>query len=214
MPRIIAGEKRGLKLEAPRGEATRPTGDRVKEAIFSILQAELRGTKFLDLFGGSGQIGLEAASRGASQVWIVEKDRQAAEIIRQNIQKCGFEESVKLMQAPASAALSRLWKAGELMDIIYFDPPWKEEARFFFQLRDSLLQIMHEHSRLLLETDESAEKELRDLRRKFNSLTSSELVTMAVQWYYFTEKQGSRKIFRLPSGTGNNRVSLDLSGKF
>lgn len=196
MPRIIAGEKKGLKLEAPRGEATRPTGDRVKEAIFSILQTELREASFLDLFGGSGQIGLEAASRGASQVWIVEKDRQAAEIIRQNIRKCGFEKRVKLIQAPASAALSRLWKAGELMDIIYFDPPWKEEARFFFQLMDPLLQLMHEHSRLLLEADESAEKEL-------SSLTSPALNLLRTCHYgramvLFYGKTGKKEGF-LPS---------------
>ena len=160
MPRIIAGEKKGLKLEAPRGEATRPTGDRVKEAIFSILQAELRGVNFLDLFGGSGQMGLEAASRGAARVWIVEKDHHAAGIIRKNIEKAGFDKSVSLIQAPVGVALSRLHEAGESMDFIYFDPPWREECRFFSQLRDPLLRIMKEHSRLLLETDEAAEKEL------------------------------------------------------
>ncbi|MGZ5409769.1 MAG: 16S rRNA (guanine(966)-N(2))-methyltransferase RsmD [Aeromicrobium sp.] len=124
MTRIIAGAYGGRRLQAPPGDGTRPTTDRVREALFSSLQSEfgsLDGLRFLDLFSGSGAIGLEAASRGASHVDLVENDRRAAHVIAANISelKC---QVAKLRTQPVERFVQDAPKAP--YDVIFLDPPY------------------------------------------------------------------------------------------
>ncbi len=116
--RIIAGDNKGRKLKAPEGDKTRPTSENVKEAVFNIIQFQIQDKSFLDLFAGSGQIGIEALSRGASEVVFVEESKQAIRVIKDNLKKCGLK--AELFHESAFHFLSR----GKSFDIIYLDPPY------------------------------------------------------------------------------------------
>lgn len=116
--RIIAGDKKGRKLKAPEGDRTRPTSENVKEAVFNIIQFQIEGKSFLDLFAGSGQIGIEALSRGALEVVFVEDSKQAVRAIKDNLEKCGLK--AEIFYENALHFLSRR----KSFDIIYLDPPF------------------------------------------------------------------------------------------
>lgn len=123
--RVITGEARGRTLQAPEGFHTRPTSEKVKEALFSIIQFELEGRRVLDLFAGSGQLGIEALSRGARECVFVENDRNALQIIKRNIEHCGFGDRSKVVAGDAAAFVKR----GEKFDIVFADPPYEGGAR-------------------------------------------------------------------------------------
>lgn len=120
--RVIAGTFRGRKLREPQGQEIRPTTDKVKESLFNIIQFDLPGSRVLDLFGGTGQLGLEALSRGAKHCTFVEQDRSAVALIRENIKLCGVQEQAKVIQGDA---LGFLASCREKYDIILLDPPYK-----------------------------------------------------------------------------------------
>lgn len=131
MTRIIAGSARGRRIKTPSGSNTRPTADRVREALFSALEAELgtlSGVRFLDLFAGSGAVGLEARSRGADTVLLVEQDRATAALIRANAEQLGFDQVVVL-----AGKVERLAESGGgrdargPFDVVYVDPPYVME---------------------------------------------------------------------------------------
>ncbi|NLN45302.1 MAG: 16S rRNA (guanine(966)-N(2))-methyltransferase RsmD [Clostridiaceae bacterium] len=125
MPRVIAGTARGTRLEAPEGQLTRPTSDRVKEALFSILSLQIPGARFLDLFAGSGQIGIEAASRGAQTVILAEENRASLGCLRKNIEKTRLE-GLRVMAGDVYASLSALDRNGEApFNLVYLDPPYR-----------------------------------------------------------------------------------------
>ena len=128
MPRVVTGRFRGAILQAPEGDKTRPTTDKVKEALFSIIQASVPDSEFLDLFAGSGQIGIEALSRGAKRVTLVERSGQASSIIAKNIAKIRMEDSdeIRFHKKSVAQALELLGQAGEKFDIIFMDPPYKD----------------------------------------------------------------------------------------
>ncbi len=121
--RVIAGDKKGRRLVTPEGASTRPTSDKVKEALFSIIQFELVGSKFLDLFAGSGQIGIEALSRGAEKCTFVDAGRVPCECIRKNISDLDLKDraEIKAMNVEGFLAASR-----EKFDIVFMDPPYME----------------------------------------------------------------------------------------
>ena len=96
--RVISGKARGLKLNTPKNEDVRPTTDRVKESLFNIIQNEVKESIFLDLFSGSGAVGLEAASRGAKEVIICDKSKEAVQIINKNIEKTHLKDKIKLIK--------------------------------------------------------------------------------------------------------------------
>lgn len=119
--RIITGSKRGKKLAALEGEQVRPTTDRVKEALFNILQFTIEGRRFLDLFAGSGQIGLEALSRGAAEAVFVDSLRDSIRVVEQNVKAAGFEDRSRIVQADFAAFLRG---NREKFDIAFLDPPY------------------------------------------------------------------------------------------
>ena len=128
MTRIIGGSARGRRLRTPPGSATRPTADRVREALFSALESELgtlSGLHVLDLFAGSGAVGLEARSRGAASVVLVESDRATAGVIRQNAKELGFDQvRVDVARAERWVDHADQTVRGARFDVVYADPPY------------------------------------------------------------------------------------------
>lgn len=122
--RIIAGKARGINLAVPQGRHTRPTTGRIKETLFNIIQAEVPGSRFLDLYSGSGSIALEALSRGAAAAVLVDNDREAVRCIKENIKKTVSGGAAQLIQSEAMYALKRLDSIGKAFDIIFLDPPY------------------------------------------------------------------------------------------
>ena len=121
--RVISGSARGVALKTPDGSKTRPTADRVKEAMFSIIQFDLPGARVLDLFGGTGQLGIEALSRGAKFSVFVDQGAQACALIRENLKRTRFESSAKVIQSDYDLYLR---KNSDKFDIILLDPPYAE----------------------------------------------------------------------------------------
>ncbi len=123
MMRIITGSARGIKLETLEGEATRPTAERFKEALFSMIQFDVEGRDVLDLFGGSGQLGLEALSRGAATATFIDSSREAADIIITNARNCKLFDKCRI-SAMDSLAYLRSAAGKQDFDIIFLDPPY------------------------------------------------------------------------------------------
>lgn len=123
--RIITGRARGTKLFTLEGEATRPTSDRVKEAVFSMIQFCVEGREVLDLFGGSGQLALEAVSRGAAHATVCDSLDAACRIIEKNIEKTHSQNDVTLIRADYAEALRRL-RGRTKFDLIFLDPPYNK----------------------------------------------------------------------------------------
>ena len=126
--RIIAGSARGRQILAPKGQATRPTLDRVKESLFGILQFSLAGARVLDLYAGSGNLGLEALSRGAGYAVFNDHSRDCCEIIKKNIETLGFSDRALVLQAEALSAIERL-TGGAPFDLVFLDPPYRAGAQ-------------------------------------------------------------------------------------
>ncbi|QGG48103.1 16S rRNA (guanine(966)-N(2))-methyltransferase RsmD [Heliorestis convoluta] len=122
--RVIAGQMGGRRLFSVKGMETRPTADRVKEALFNVLAHRVIDARCLDLFAGTGSLGIEALSRGAKEVLWIEKDRRAYEIIQKNLQMLKLQERGKIIQEDVFRACNRLKDAGESFDLIFADPPY------------------------------------------------------------------------------------------
>ncbi len=151
--RIIAGKSRGTKLYTLEGKNTRPTLDRVKESLFNIIQNNIHDTIFLDLFSGSGAIGLEALSRGAKKVILCDKSREACEIIQKNIEKTHNSKNVELYNLDFKEVLKN--KITESLDIVYLDPPY--ETDFVIEALQILLEenLLNKNTIIIVETDDS-----------------------------------------------------------
>ncbi len=124
--RVIAGSAKGRRLETVAGWSVRPTADRVKEALFSMLgsRVELADAALLDLFAGSGALGIEALSRGAARLSFVEQDHAARLVLARNLERCGFAAQARVLALPVRRALSELQSRGEIFDCVLLDPPY------------------------------------------------------------------------------------------
>ena len=156
--RVIAGTARGRRLKELPGMDTRPTTDKVKESMFNIIQFDIEGRNVLDLFGGSGQLTVEALSRGADRATVVEKNPAAVKVIRENVTACGFGEQVKLLPSDAMVFLTG---CREKFDLVFLDPPYAGNL-----LEESLkaiaeIDIVSENGIIVCES--SLEKELPEL---------------------------------------------------
>jgi 16S rRNA (guanine(966)-N(2))-methyltransferase RsmD len=118
--RVITGSARGRRLKELTGTETRPTTDKVKESMFSIIQFDIEGRRALDLFAGTGQLGIEALSRGAAECIFVDHRADAVELIRENVRLCGLEDRAVIRRGDALAYL----RSGEKFDLIFLDPPY------------------------------------------------------------------------------------------
>lgn len=151
--RIISGTSKGKKLRPLRGQAIRPTSDRVKESIFNILGEEVEGKHVLDLFAGTGNLGIEALSRGAIRAVFVEREKSAIDLIKQNLSHCGFNDRSHIIRGEVERAIPQLRRKGEVFDLIFMDPPYRKG------LAQETLEILHaqpvhhEDSILVIEHD-------------------------------------------------------------
>ncbi len=125
--RVVSGVCKGRPLKAVPGMSTRPTTDKVKEAIFNIVGPYFEGGVGLDLFGGSGGLGIEALSRGLDKVIFVDKDQKAIQTIRSNVEACKFTDNVEIYRNDAERALKAILKRDLRFDLIFLDPPYKKQ---------------------------------------------------------------------------------------
>lgn len=134
--RVIAGTARSLPLKAPKGMDTRPTTDRIKETLFNMIQNDVPGAAFIDMFSGSGAIGIEAISRGAKKCYFLENDKEASECIRDNLKFTKFEDKSVLLTQDVFLALHSIYE--KEIDVIFMDPPYRHsyEERALRILKD------------------------------------------------------------------------------
>lgn len=151
--RVVAGDRKGMPLKAITGNTTRPTTDKVKESIFNMIGPFFDGGIALDLFAGSGGLGIECLSRGAEQAIFVEKDNRAFQTLQENIKKCRYEREVELFRTDANRAVKGLLKREIVIDYLFVDPPYHKKE--YYDLVETLVQgeklsesaiIMCEHS--------------------------------------------------------------------
>lgn len=151
--RVIAGTRRSMPLKTIDGLATRPTQDRTKETLFNVIQNDVPGSMFLDLFSGSGAIAIEALSRGAKKAYLVENSREAAACIRDNLTFTKLSDDAVLMETDALTALKRL-EGKAVFDIIFMDPPYNHgyEREVLTYLSDS--KLIDEYSVIVVEASD------------------------------------------------------------
>jgi 16S rRNA (guanine966-N2)-methyltransferase len=148
--RVIAGTYGGRELIAPKGRATRPTSDRVREALFSIL-GDMSDLRVLDLFAGSGALGIEALSRGAAQATLVDSARAAVAVIRRNLEALGIEAEV--VSQPAERFLQGASRDARQYDLVFLDPPYRDASTLGRELSSALMPILAADARVVAESD-------------------------------------------------------------
>lgn len=150
--RIISGKARGTKLYTLDGTATRPTLDRVKESLFNIIQNDIEDSTVLDLFSGSGAIGLEFLSRGAKRAVLCDSSKDAIKIIKQNVPKTHFEEKVEVYNMEFTKLVERL--QNQKFDIIYIDPPYATDFIKISLEKIIEYELVNENTKIIVETDD------------------------------------------------------------
>lgn len=145
--RVVAGEFKGRRLHAPRGARTRPTADRVREALFSML-GDVSGARVLDLYAGSGALGIEALSRGAESAVFVERDRRALAALRRNLDAVGAEAEVRQQDVARF-----LGHPEGTFDLVLCDPPYDDAPRVAVALFEALPAMLAEDARIVTESD-------------------------------------------------------------
>jgi 16S rRNA (guanine966-N2)-methyltransferase len=151
--RVISGTSKGRRLATPKSRAIRPTSDRVKESIFNLLGGEVEGKVVLDLFAGTGSLGIEALSRGAKKAIFVEKGRQALRLIQRNLSHVGVRERSEILPKEVNRAIGTLKQKGESFDLILMDPPYEKGLIRKTLLKLQSHRIYHEDSILVIEHD-------------------------------------------------------------
>jgi len=151
--RVIAGKAKGRPLKAVPGQGTRPTTDKVKEAIFSMIGPYFDGGFVLDLFAGTGGLGIEAWSRGANKVISIDKEKISIDIIRSNVQAAGAQADFEIYRNDAARALKLLGKKQQAFDIIFLDPPYRMDDMDTWLLTMQQLQLVAQDAVIVVEHD-------------------------------------------------------------
>lgn len=177
--RVISGERRGKKLVTLEGLTTRPTLDRVKEALFNIIQFKIQNAEILDLFAGSGSLGIETLSRGAKQVVFCDNSNDAIKIIEKNVELTNYKEKSIIINKNYKEALKQISNLNKKFDIIFLDPPYKSE--FAEKALEKLIQLdlIADDGIVIVETDDKNKKDTLSLNkeieiydeRKYGSVT-------------------------------------------
>ena len=153
--RIIAGRARGTHIEAPEGRDTRPTLDRVRENLFNMLQGRTPGSRVLDLFAGSGALGLEAVSRGAETAVLVDVSSRENQVQQRNIMKLRFENEVRTLRCSWEEAAARLRDEGAQFDLVFLDPPYA--MRDLRKVFEALIPLLAPEGWVILEHEAKAD---------------------------------------------------------
>jgi 16S rRNA (guanine966-N2)-methyltransferase len=151
--RVVAGRFKGRTLHAPKGDSTRPTSDKVREALFSVL-GDIEGLAVLDLFAGSGALGIEALSRGAGSATFVDDSQRAVETIRRNLEAAGTDAAVR--RRDVFAFLGSAGSTGGPFDLVFADPPYSSAPGLGERLSRLLLPVLAEDARIVTESDKHA----------------------------------------------------------
>ena len=162
--RVISGVARGTKLNSIDSTDTRPTLDRVKEALFNIIQNIIDDSIVLDLFAGSGAIGIECISRGAKKAYFCEKSHEAVKMIRQNIEKTRFTDKSEILQQDYKKALKNYSVRNIKFDIVFLDPPYKNDIAVDAVQDIIELGLLEKNGVIIIETDEK-QRELKELEK-------------------------------------------------
>ena len=149
--RVIAGEKRHLLLKTLDDLSIRPTTDKIKETLFNMIQFDIPGKNFLDLFAGSGAIGIEALSRGARRATFVDNNEKAIKIIKENLEHTGLLEKANVIKSDASLSLENLSRKNEKFDIVFMDPPYDKGLYLPVLEKLSKSKLIDEFSIIILE---------------------------------------------------------------
>lgn len=152
--RVISGTARGKKLSSLEGLETRPTLDRVKEALFNILQFDLKDAKVLDLFSGSGALGIEALSRGAKKSVFCDKSNKAINIINKNLKDTRLDNKAKVINKDYIDTIKQLHRESEKFDIIFLDPPYKTDYAINAIEQIIEFNLLEEDGIIIVETDD------------------------------------------------------------
>jgi 16S rRNA (guanine(966)-N(2))-methyltransferase RsmD len=152
--RVIAGTYGSRKLRSLPGRATRPTTDRLRETLFNVVGSSIEGSVWLDLYAGTGAVGIEALSRGARMVYFVESSKKAAAVIRANLRELGVESGCEVSERDATGALRQLEAAGVRCDFCFLDPPYGEARAYSDTLGLlALSSVLHDGSVVIAEHD-------------------------------------------------------------
>lgn len=149
---VVAGSARRIQLKTMPGDQTRPTSNRIKETLFNILQPYIPGCRFLDLYAGSGGIGIEALSRGAERAVFVDHNRQACAVIRENLKRTHLEDKAELYMSDAAAAFKRLSLSEKPFDILFMDPPYDDKWEPLFWPLFSESPLIAPDTMIIIET--------------------------------------------------------------
>lgn len=183
--RVITGSAKGRKLITLEGDDIRPTGDKVKGAIFNSIQFEIEGRRVLDLFAGSGQLGIEALSRGAEKAVFVDLNRRAVNVVNENLEHCRLKEKASVFNGDS---LSYLKTAREKFDIIFIDPPYKKGlAEKALSLAP---QVMNDGGIIVCETDRN--EEMPEFSGKFREAKRETYSKTQIVIYRYTEDTAER----------------------
>ena len=172
--RVIAGIARSIQLETLPGDTTRPTTDRTKETLFNIIQYDVSDSTFLDLYSGSGSVGIEALSRGARQAVFVDNNPAATACINRNLKKTKLEKASRVLKSDALASISELDTYDIKFDIVFMDPPYNKSHEKDILLAISRSNIIHDNSIIIVEAS---------LNTEFDYLHESSLEVYRVKKY-------------------------------
>jgi len=155
--RVIAGSHRGRRLSGPQGTVLRPTSDKVREALFSILGTQVSGGRFLDLYAGTGAVGIEALSRGASAVTFVESDPKAVQLLQKNLRTCQLLDRAQICEGQAAAFLERTDWWGGPYDVLFADPPYSALDELDILIHAWRPGLLSERAVVIIEQDSRTE---------------------------------------------------------
>lgn len=162
--RVISGLARGTKLNSIDSTDTRPTLDRVKESLFNIIREKIQDSIILDLFAGSGAIGIECISRGAKKAYFCEKSHEAVKMIKQNLEKTRFMDKSEVLEQDYKKSLKDFFKRNIKFNIIYVDPPYKANIAIDAVKSIITFKLLEQNGIIIIETDEK-ERELKELEK-------------------------------------------------
>ena len=169
MPRVVAGSAGGIRLDAPEGKGTRPTSDRVKEALFSILAPGLPDADVLDLYSGTGQLGIEALSRGAHSAVFVDQDRRCVDLCRANLVRTGLVDRARILSTSVRTSFAVLAAEKRKFDLVLVDPPYAAAINAFHEAAVRMQEegLLRSGATLVLEHDakDEAEPDVINLQR-------------------------------------------------
>lgn len=186
--RVISGERKGMPLKAVNGMTTRPTTDKVKESLFNILGPYFEGGIALDLFAGSGGLGIESLSRGMDKAIFIEKDGRAFQNLKENIAKCRYEDRTEAYKNDAIRALKILIKKEVQADLIFLDPPYKKH-QYYEMVKDIVSNgIISKEGTIVCEHD--TENELPDAFLNFHKVREEKYGSTIISFYRLAEEEG------------------------